>query len=59
MAAKLTLTDLRTKTGFDLSGEWHERELNLLDEVVTRFREVASFNPWPYPVTIELAKTGH
>ena len=58
MAAKLTLDDMRSRTGFTLSGEWQERELRLLDEVVQRFREVASFDSWRYPVTIQLAKTG-
>jgi hypothetical protein len=58
MATKLTLDELRSRTGFTLDGEWQERELHLLDEVVQRFREAAVFNPWPYPVTIQLAKTG-
>ena len=49
MAAKLTLTDMRTKTGFDLSGEWHEHELSLLDEVVTRFQQAAGLTTVALP----------
>ena len=41
MASKLTLDDMRSRTGFTLTGDWQERELHLLDEVVQRFREVA------------------
>jgi len=58
MATKLTLNDMRSRTGFTLSGEWQDRELFLLDEVFQRYRDAAGFDPWPYPVTILLEKTG-
>jgi len=50
--------ETQTKIGFTLKGEWGERELSLLDQVVARYRQAGMPDPFPYPVTITLENAG-
>ena len=45
-------------TSFTLNGDWGDRELDLLDQVVTRYHEAGMPVPFPYPVTITLENAG-
>jgi hypothetical protein len=47
-----------SKTGFTLSGEWGVRELALLEEVFTRYREAGMPVPFPFPVRIAMEHSG-
>lgn len=58
MTSKLTMAEIQSKTGFALSGEWRERELTLLEQVATRYREAGMVTPFPYPVQIALERSG-
>ncbi len=58
MTTNFSKAEIQSKTGFALSGEWRERELHLLDEVVGLYRQAGAFDPWPFPVTIRLENTG-
>ncbi len=58
MASKYTIAEIQSKTGFTLSGEWQERELALLEEVITRYQAAGMPDPFPYPVTITLENSG-
>ncbi len=58
MVAKFTVVGLQSQTGFALNGIWGDRELNLLDQVVTRFHAAGMPIPFPYPVTITLENAG-
>lgn len=58
MAHNLTLAELSARTGFALTGDWHERELHLLQEVLALYRRAGAFDPWPFPVSIRLESTG-
>lgn len=66
MAPKLTLSELQSRTGIPLSGDWHERDLLLLSEVLERYQQAGITLPFaspaapgtPAPLSIHLENKG-